>query len=60
MRNSFRLMHSFYWIKFIKYIMLLKIQGTGCYNINVIFILSPKDGLPEFLKFLHVYSFFCI
>ena len=40
--------------------MLFKIQGTGCYNINVIFILSPKDGLPEFAKFLHVYSFSCI
>ena len=27
----------FYWKKYVKYIKLRKIQGTGCYDINVTF-----------------------
>ena len=49
--NSFRSVNSLYWIKFVKYTKLFKIQDTDCYNINFIFILSPKDVLLEFFKF---------
>ena len=54
-------MYLLYWINFVKYIKLLKIQDTGCYNINVTFVSSPKDGLLEFVKFefRHVSSFPC-
>ena len=40
---------------------MFKIPGTGCYDIYA-FILSPKDGLPEFtkFKFRQVSSFTCI
>ena len=60
--DSFRLIYLFYWIKHVKYIKLFKIQGTRYYDINVIFILSPKDGLLEFFKFefRYVTSFSCI
>ena len=60
--NSFRWIYSFYWLKFIKYIKLLIVQGNGCYDINVTFISSPKNGLLEFVKFeiMQVSSFFYI
>ena len=52
----------FYWTKSVKYIKLLKIQGTGCGDINVTFISFPKDGFLEFVKFeFHqFFSFSCI
>ena len=52
----------FYWINFVKYIKLFKIQGAGCYDINVTFISSPKDSLLQFVnfEFRHVSSFSCI
>ena len=28
---------------------MFKIQGTGCYDINVTFVSSAKDGLPGFV-----------
>ena len=39
--------------------MLFKIQGNGCYSVNVTFISSPKDDPLEFVKFefRHVSSF---
>ena len=39
---------------------LFKIQGTGCYNINITFISSSTDGLLHFVKFefRQVSSFF--
>ena len=43
-------MYFFNWIKFAKYLKLFKTQGTGCYNLNVTFILSPRDGLLKFAK----------
>ena len=48
--------------KYVKHIKLLKIQGTDCYDTNVTFTRSPKDGLLEFIKFKfwHVCSFSCI
>ena len=57
--NSFRWIYSFHWIKFVKYVKSFKIQGTGCYDINVTFMSSPKVGLLEFIKskFRHVSSF---
>ena len=30
---------------------MLKTKDTGCYNINVTFILSQKDGFLKFAKF---------
>ena len=41
---------------------MFKIQGTGCYNINVTFISSEKDGLLKYVKFefRHASSFSCI
>ena len=51
-----------YFVYFVKYSKLFKIQGTGCYDINVTFISSPKLDLLEFVKFefRHVSSFSCI
>ena len=48
--------------KYVKYIKLFKIQGTGCYDVNVTFTWSPKDDLLQFIKFKfrHVYNFSCI
>ena len=48
--------------KVCKYIKLLQIQGTGCYNINVVFISSPKNGFLELVRFefRHVSIFSCI
>ena len=58
----FQIKCLFYWIKFVNYIKLFKIQGTGCYNINVTFISSQKDGLLKYVEceFRHVFSFSCI
>ena len=41
---------------------MFKIQDTGCYNINVTFISSQKDGLLKYIKFEFqpVSSFSCI
>ena len=41
---------------------LSKIKGTGCYNINVTFRSSKKDGLLKYVKFefRHVCNFCCI
>ena len=36
--------------KICKILGLLKIQGTGCYNIDVTLISSLKDGLLKFVK----------
>ena len=49
-------------MKFVKYIKLFKIQRTGCYDINVTFTSSPKDGLLKLVKFgfQHFSSFSCI
>ena len=49
-------------MKFVKYIKLLIVYSNGCYDINVTFISSPKNGLLEFVKFelMQVSSFFCI
>ena len=33
--------------KVVKYIKSFKIEGSGCYDINVAYILSPEDGLLE-------------
>ena len=54
--------YSIYWINFLKYIKLFKIQGTGCYDTNATFMSSPKDGLQEFVEFefWHVSNFSCI
>ena len=35
-------MFRVFWIKFVNYMKLFKIQGTGCYNINFTFISSQK------------------
>lgn len=53
--NNFRQIYWFYWIK---YINLFKIKATGCYDINVTFISSSKDGLLKFaiFEFRHVYA----
>ena len=40
----------FFLIKSVKYTKLFKIQGTSCYDINVTFISSSKDGLLKFVK----------
>ena len=45
----FQIICLFYWLKFVKYIKLFKIQVTSCYDVNVTFISSPKDGILEFL-----------
>ena len=49
-------------LNIVKYIKLFKFQGTGCYDINVTFRSSPRDGLLEFVKFEfgHFSNFFCI
>ena len=44
-------MYSFYWIKFVKYIKLFEIQGTGFYDINITFISSLKNGLLKLVNF---------
>ena len=56
--NSFRSIYSLYWIKFVKYKKLFKIQGTGCYDTNFTFISTLKDGLQEF-ELWHVSRFSC-
>ena len=33
--------YSIYWINFLKYIKLFKIQDTGCYDTNATFMSSP-------------------
>ena len=45
--------------KYVKYIKLFEIQGTGYYDINVTCTGSQKHGLLEFIKFKfrHIYSF---
>ena len=60
--NSFRYVFSFHWIKFVKYMKLIQIQGTGCYDINVTFLSSAKDSLLRFVKFesRHFSNFSCI
>ena len=45
----------FYWIKYVNYIKLFKIQGTGCDNVNVLFMWSQSNGL---LIYLFIYFFF--
>ena len=49
-------------MKFVNYSKLLKMHGTGCYNINVIFMSSQKDALLKYVEFgfWHTFSFFCI
>ena len=49
--NSFKQIYLFYWIKFVKYIKLFKIEGNDCFDIDVTVKSSPKDGLLEFIKF---------
>ena len=46
--------------KLVNYIKWFKIQDNFCYNVNVTFISSPKDGLLQFIKikFRHIPSFF--
>ena len=39
------------FVKTCKLYKLFRILGTGCYNINVTFISSPKDGLLKLIKF---------
>ena len=60
--NSFRYVFSFHWIKFVKYMKLIQIQGTGCYDIKVTFLSSAKDSLLRFVKFesRHFSNFSCI
>ena len=38
-------------MKFVNYSKLFKMQGTGCYNINVIFMSSQKDALLKYVEF---------
>ena len=51
--------YLFYWINFVNYIKLFKIQGTRCYDVNVKFLSFQKDDLLKYVKFRfrHVFSF---
>ena len=56
--------YLFYWIKFVNYIKLFKIQGTGCDNVNVPFMWSQNNGpliyFFNLFEFWHVSSFYFI
>ena len=57
----FQIKKFFFLSKIVKYIKIIKIRVTSCYDINVTCIYSPKDNLLESHKFeFHVSFWFLI